>query len=65
MILASSLEGAAISKLWLKEWKYFLINGFWVYKEYCDTSNFMVCKFEQVLGKQICVLIMSLEHLKG
>ena len=51
MIPASSLEGTAIWKPGLKEWNVFL-NRLGVCKVCCDTSNFIVYKFKQLLGSQ-------------
>ena len=60
MILASSLEGAAIWKPGLKEQNIFL-NRLGVYKVCCDTSNFSVWKFKQLLRSQNLLWATSLQ----
>ena len=58
MILASSLEGAAIWKPAFKKWNVFL-NIFGAYKLCCGTSNFTLCKFKQLTGARICYEVSS------
>ena len=60
LILASSLEGAAIWKPGLKKWNVFL-NGLLICRECCDTSKFTVCKFRQLLGSQNLLRERSLQ----
>ena len=60
LVLASSLEGAAIWKPGLKKLNVFL-NGLLICRECCDTSKFTVCKFRQLLGSQNLLRERSLQ----
>ena len=58
MILASSLEVAAIWKPGLNEWNTFL-NRLRVYKECCDTSNLTVCKQQMARAVNLFKLLAT------